>query len=97
MNIEKIYQFLDNKEPNNTNRDLLISYLKECSQSVPKDIENRKSLVYNIAGLLSTKYAMSLDENDPIDKILTLAGELETNDKDEDDGWVNLIKMINSL
>lgn len=97
MNVEKIYQSLDNIETNNTNRGLLITYLKECSNNIPKNTENKRSIAYNIAGLLSTKYAQELDEDDPIDKILTLAGELEVDDKDSDTGWLELIDRINSL
>lgn len=97
MNVEKIYQSLDNIETNNTNRGLLINYLKECSSNIQKNTENKRVIAYDIAGLLSTKYAQKLNENDPIDKILTLAGELEVDSQDNNADWLELIDMINSL
>lgn len=97
MNIEKIYNFLDSEFDPNTKRVELVSYLKHCIESLPNNDNERQSIAYNIAGLLSTNFAESIHNNDPVNEVLILSGELETSDENNAEKWEELSKLIDKL
>jgi hypothetical protein len=97
MNIEKIYNLLNNEFEPSAKRVELISYLKRCIEPLPSDDDERRSIAYNIAGLLSTNFAESIHNDDPINEVLILAGELETPDENNAQKWEELIKLVNKL
>jgi len=98
MDIEQTYEILDNKDGSSDKREVLIIYLRNSIESLVGDPELRAKIAYDIAGLMSTSYALSLKDGDPIEEILTLAGELEANDSDvTEDKWKQLVTLINSL
>lgn len=97
MNIEKLYNSLDDNINPEINKNELITYLKSCAQLLLSDKTNRAGVAYEIAGLMSTKYARSLENDSELDEILTMAGELETEDASNDDRWMELVNKINDL
>jgi hypothetical protein len=97
MNIENLYNSLDSKLEPVTNRQELINFLKKNIDALPDSKSQRQTLVYNIAGLLSTKFAKSLDKDDSLDIILTLAGELEIHSDDNTNKWVEIYNLIQEL
>ena len=92
-NIEQLYETLDDSNiESELKRNELSAFLKEQASMAVKDNSIRKDIAYDIAGLLSTRYALELNINDLTDQILTLAGELEV---DDDSGkWEELIGLI---
>lgn len=81
----------DSSKDARENRDLLVAHLKVLAERInPNTID---TVVYEIAGLLSTSYARSLSENDPLEDILTLAGELEVPSEDKDEK-INTLKQL---
>lgn len=52
---------------------------------------------YEIAGLMSTDFAQSLGSSDPIDEILTIAGELEIHPDNAEELRLELIEKIQAL
>lgn len=96
MNINQLHETLNNEHVDrHSKQDELITFLKECVISTDGDVEKRKKLAYEIASILSTDYAQSLDSNETIDKILVLAGELEVDYTL--DTWKMFSSMINNL
>jgi hypothetical protein len=94
---DKLYESLDSSEPNESKRIKLISYLKECIEELPANDEERRKVAYDIAGLLSTKFAQNLSEDDVFEDILTLSGELEVESREDDEKWSHLINLIERL
>lgn len=85
-----------NNDPHNA-RSRLIAYLK--SQTSLLNTTDTKSIdcAYRIAGLAATDFARTLDPNDPIDEIFTIAGELEINPPDADELRKELLEKIQAL
>jgi len=97
MNIENLYNKLNSKENSSEKRHEIITFLKKIANNIPTAPAKRQDKAYEIAGLLSTDFARSLSAEDPIDNILTLAGELEVRDEQEAQKWEELLRLINSL
>lgn len=97
MDIEKLHSSLDNETISNTQRQELIAYLKASIDTLPEDEGDRRTVAYEIAGLLSTHFAKSLDSHDTLDEILTLAGELEVPDENDAGKWAEFYKLIQKL
>jgi hypothetical protein len=56
---------------------VLAAYLREQINRRNTSPERSQEIAYEITGLLSTDFALSLDESDPYFEILTMAGQLE--------------------
>ena len=98
MEIEKIYSALDGDGNIPEKRKAAINYLQECVDNLPNDPGERLKVAYKIAGLMSTNFALSLEDNDDIDQILTLAGELEVPSvQDNSASWDNFVSMVCQL
>lgn len=96
MNTKTTYDFLDNNPDNNQNRLALINFLKD-SLPLLKNDKDYYTAVYNMAGMMSTKYVQSLSDDDIISQILGLAGELEAPDDDSENKLKILIDFIVNL
>ncbi len=98
MNIEKIYSVLDSDDSIHEKRAAAIAYLHECVDNLSDDPEERRKIAYNIAGLMSTNFASALEDDDSIEEILNLAGELEVNNDGKNEAeWQSLIDLISAL
>jgi hypothetical protein len=97
MDIENLYSHLNSESTPDAKRQELISYLKKNCKDLPENVEERRSVAYEIAGLMSTTYAHSLSTSDALDTILTLAGELETPDKESATKWAELRSLVATL
>lgn len=97
MNIDKIYESLDRGFDINSKRAELMTYLKDSVNELPDNDDERREIAYNIAGLLSTDFARNLSENDILEEILTLAGELEIPNQHNNKKWLQLINLVNKL
>jgi len=78
-------------------RDLLVEALKDLASNLARNPKKDAEIAYYIAGLLATDYARTLKPGDPIDEILTIAGELEINPDNAIELRSELVQKINSL
>ena len=91
--MSEIFQELNDSNAED-NRSKLILYLKDKITQLNGDIAEAVAAAYEIAGLMSTDYGQSLSSSDPIDEILTIAGELEINPNDAESLRKELIEKI---
>jgi len=78
MKIEDVYNTLDENKNAETE---LRRYLFWAAEQQKTHQDQSSQLAYDIVGLLSTKYAQTLPDDNTYIKILTLAGELELPEK----------------
>ena len=78
-------------------RTQFILFLKNKLAPLNGDINDATGTAYEIAGLMSTDFAQSLNSSDPIDKILTIAGELEIHPSNAEELRAELIEKIQAL
>lgn len=97
MNIEHIYAELDSHKSEPIKEGILRDYLKQRLSSLPVSAPERRKVAYDIAGLLSTSYAKTLEDNSPYEQILTLAGELEVSESDNAQKWTDLLELAAAL
>ena len=95
MDIEKLYETLDDEVSTESRRTNLEIFLKTTIKTLSKT--DRRDFAYSVAGLLSTNYAQSLSRDDLMDRILTTAGEIEVSNDIDDFVWNEFCAMINSL
>ncbi|RWZ78484.1 MAG: hypothetical protein EOT05_01870 [Candidatus Microsaccharimonas sossegonensis] len=97
MDINELHKLLDTTElSRDTKRTELISFLKSINGVLHAYPEKSREVAYDIAGILSTEYARSLSDKN-IDSILTLAGELESEEDLNNSNWYLLANLINEL
>lgn len=97
MEMENLYNHLNSGSTPDAKRQELISYLKKICKDLPETAEERRTVAYDIAGLMSTTYAHSLAASDTLDAILTLAGELEAPDEEAVAKWAELQSLVTTL
>ena len=98
MNIDKIYNTIEKITDSDNKRLLITNYLISCLPLLEVSNNYLNKVIYNIASLMSAEYIQSLDENDEINEILTIAGEMEVptdNSQDNLDLLITLIKNLN--
>ncbi|HEY8886572.1 MAG TPA: hypothetical protein VIM31_03700 [Candidatus Microsaccharimonas sp.] len=76
---------------------VFVASLKSYLYYLEKDLPAAIQAAYEITGLAATSYASTLINNDPIDGILTVAGELEINPTDAEVLRQELVKKIKNL
>lgn len=98
---EQLFDKLNNpvliKDETQKLRLLLISVLKDFAYALERNPGSGTEIAYKIAGIMATEFARCLNENDTIDEILTIAGELEVNPQNADELREELIKKIDML
>jgi hypothetical protein len=97
MDIEKLHNSLNTESHSSIQRSNLIDYLKIAVKTLPEDDNARHDFAYDVAGLLSTNFAKSLDRNDPLEYVLTMAGELEIPADYNEAKWNEFCNLINIL
>ena len=98
MNNKTIFKKLDSNIPDSEAKDLLLAYIKKQLERQKNDPQASEAIAYKIAGLLSTRFARSLAENDSYLRILQIAGNLELPDRHRDGtSWENLTNLTNAL
>lgn len=98
MNIGEIYNNIERISGSDDKRLLITNYLTSCLPILEVSNNYLNKAIYNIASLMSTEYVRSLDEDDEINEILTIAGEMEVptdNSQDNLDLLIILIKNLN--
>jgi hypothetical protein len=94
---ESIHAKLDRLNPEQQ-KPVLAVYLREQLIRRRSSPEESQEIAYEIAGLLSTELASSLDENDPYLEILLMAGQLELPVSQHDGvNWKQLTERIQAL
>lgn len=78
-------------------RSQVIDFLEKQLPTLSGDIELAVTAAYDIAGLMATKHARALSADDPIDEILTIAGELEINPENAEELRKELVDKIKAL
>lgn len=93
MTIDEIYRKLNSDMPQHEKERLFIAYVKEKTATPLYD--ERQRVAYEIAGLMSTKFAREFPEGSVIDEILGLAGELEMSV--DEMKWQEFIRLTTML
>lgn len=78
-------------------RQLLVAYLKESIPAIEESSEKSVVCAYAITGIMATDYARTLATDDPIEEILSIAGELETNPTNTEELRRELASKIKAL
>jgi len=86
-----------NQDRTEAARAKFILYLKDQLVRLNGDMADAIKGAYEIAGLMATDFAQSIDSSDPIDEILTIAGELEVNPDNGEELRKELIEKIKQL
>jgi hypothetical protein len=74
----KLFKSLDTEAtPTETRKEELVLFLKNEATRIKAQPELAVEIAYGIAGFMSTEFAQNLAKNNPIEEILTIAGELE--------------------
>lgn len=94
--MDNIYERIDNLS-NEQSRAEITSYLKALLPTLLGGLEQSISAAYSIAGLMATEYARNLKNDDPIDEILTIAGELEIGPPNAQELRQELVSKIEAL
>jgi hypothetical protein len=95
MNYNHLLDSLDTSD--DKNRITLISFLKEEVKKLQDQPDLAIEIAYSIAGLMATDFARKLPEDDPIDEILTIAGELEIKPDNYEALRNELVNKVNAL
>jgi hypothetical protein len=96
MDIDKVYDAVEEAKDASTQRQLIINYCMSFVSLLESDPEARQDIAYNIATFESTEYAESLEEEDPLSVMLNFAGVMEDAEPDSED-WALFIEIIQSL
>jgi hypothetical protein len=96
MDIDKIYETVQETKEPAIQRQLIVNYILSYVKTLQEDLEARQDIAFNIATFVSTDYAQSLKEDDPLAITLAFAGELEDAQPDHED-WGLLIGIIETL
>lgn len=78
-------------------REKLVRFLKSQLARLDNDTPDAVQAAYEIAGLMATDFARTLNTSDPVDEILTIAGELEINPDNAPELREELIEKISRL
>ncbi len=91
------FQSIDSTSSVNEARNLVVEYLAQGLRYLKSSPDKADEIAYQIAGLMATDFARSLDKNDPIDGILIIAGELESAHDNVESLREELIKKIEAI
>jgi hypothetical protein len=97
MNVEKLHESLQGESHTSKQRSELVGYLKDTIETLPAIESDRCNFAYQVAGFLSTNFAMSLDDGDKLDLVLTMAGELEIPADFKENKWREFCNLIYEL
>lgn len=97
MSEQSIFRTIENAKSSDTSRALLVDFLKSKLSALSESNDEVFQAAYEIAGLMATTYAQHLSDTDPIDEILTIAGELETKPENADELRKELSQKISNL
>lgn len=78
-NESEIFEHLTHESDIAKSRQMVVSYMKSLLPLFETLSSDTYNAAYELAGLMATDYARRLNSDDPIDEILTIAGELEIN------------------
>ena len=94
----KLFDLLNNEQfTPQRSRAEVVAYLKQSATELTQDPDSILSVAYDITGLLATNFAAQLPDNDPVDEILTIAGEIESNPPNVSELCHELIEKIAKL
>lgn len=94
--MDSVYERIDHLADEQSRAEIT-SYLKALLPALSGDLERSTSAAYAIAGLMATEYARNLKNDDPIDEILTIAGELEIGPPNAQELRQELVSKIEAL
>jgi len=97
MNYDTFFKSLNSEVSTGRNRRDTVNFLKQSAQTLIEKPISTPEIAYAITALLATDFIKSLDDNDPIHEVLTIAGELEINPDNADELRAELIDTILQL
>lgn len=75
----------------------LVRVLKDAATELRSNPNDYAAIAYGIAGFFATDFVRQLSSDDPIDEILTIAGELEIKPTDAKELQQELLQKIDLL
>lgn len=75
----------------------MVLYIENQIPALSGTIDQAINTAYSIAGLMATSYARNLEDDDPLNEILTVAGELEIGADDASELRDELLEKISAL
>ncbi len=90
-------EFYGQSELTPSEKNRLVLELKKIAATLQAHPEQAPNIAYSIAGLMAADFARKLPPDDPIDEILTIAGELEINPDNADRLRMELVQKIKML
>lgn len=97
---DSTYELLNNEHLSDAEkRSALIQHIREYAALFDSPEHRAEDIAYHLAGLMSTRYVMGLEDDDPIDTVLTLAGELELPEahRNKESTWRRLLELVDDL
>lgn len=97
MSLVDNFKSIDGASSALESRQRLVQILRDKASELQSNPDDYAEIAYQIAGFLATNFAQQLSSDDPIDEILTIAGELETSPDNAVELRKELLQKINSL
>jgi len=99
MDIDQLYTYLNEDMQITRKKGLFREYVETCIEKYNTDPEHGPAIAYDIAGLLSTKFATELPDDDPYVEIMNIAGRLELPESHrlQHDNWQYFIQIAQRL
>lgn len=98
MDVDTIFRWLDQDTHPARCRKILTKYLKHQLAVQRRQPDDSRRIAYEIAGLLATRFADRLPDDDRHIRILLLAGEIELSPAGRaPDAWHALAPLIEAL
>lgn len=100
MKEEPIFTQLNDKtKPLDARKRLLVEHIKQAVESHDDKHEQEREAAYNIAGLMATATAQELEDDNPIMKVLLMAGQLELPESQREAGvsWDKLKRLVHNI
>lgn len=97
--LDKLFQILNSSETLNGHRSDLRDFLTEQINTYKRQPEKGEEIAYKIAGLMNTKAIINLPKDDPYEKVLALAGDLELppTHRDKSSTWDKFATLVQNL
>jgi len=94
---EATFNTLDHDKNPESMRRYFVEYLLKLLPNLKSNQQASPEIAYSIAGMLSSHFAQTLNNNDPLLEIMIIAGELETSPANSLELTEELIRKIESL
>ena len=96
MKPRETFNTLEQNDPSEARRHA-VSFLNDTLLALKSGKQPASKIAYEIAGMLATRFARSLSEDDPLLEIMIIAGELEIEPNNTKELTEELVQKIEAL